>query len=382
MKTWHLIVASLMLATAGCRSDPAIAILERELRLKEDEVYRLQATVEDLRDSQQCHERTMSRSRSEDDDREQSTLRRRSGPGTKPPTVELPSKPRSEVPDTLKGPSDGLPPGLEVPEHLRGPSKPLNPKDSAPSVPPPKPTADRSSLPPLSEPDGPSLEKDAGVEPSRPRRMAMASRTVSSEPFTPGGDSRRVAGIVLNRTLTGGIGDENRPGDQGLLVVVEPRDRAGRLVDAPAEMSVVVIDPLQEGNAARVARWDFTAAEVASMFRRTNSGGAIHLTTAWPGEPPAHNKLRLFVRYVTADGRKLQADVPIEVALPGDKTARWNPAEAASRDEQPRNHREALESRRPDDTPVANAPPPAPRAAARPDDSQSRRPVWSPERRF
>jgi len=383
MKTWQLIVTSLiLLATAGCRSDPAVAILERELRLKEDEIYRLQATVEDLRDSQVCHDRSATRSRADDDDSEPSASRRRSGPSPRPPAVELPSKPGTEVPDTLKGPSDGLPPGLEVPENLRGPSKPLNPKDGAPGAPPSKPTAERTSLPSLDEPDGPALGRDAGAEPVRPRRMAMASRTVASEPLTPGCDSRRVAGIVLNRALTGGIGAEDRPGDQGLLIVAEPRDRAGRIVDAPAEMSVVVIDPAMQGNAARVARWDFNAAEVASMFRRTNAGPAIHLTTAWPNEPPAHSKLRLFVRYVTADGRKLQTDIPIEVALPGDKTARWNPSEAAPREERPRHRPEPVESPRPNDAPMASAPPPAARSAPRSDDSQSRRPVWSPERQF
>ena len=110
-------------------------------------------------------------------------------------------------------------------------------------------------------------------------------------------------------------------------MVVEPRDRAGRTVDAPADMSVVVIDPALEGNAARVARWDFTAAETAAMFRRSGSSLAIHLTMAWPGDPPAHHKLHLFVRYVTADGRKLQADQPIEVALAGDRTTRWTPSD-------------------------------------------------------
>jgi len=52
-----------------------------------------------------------------------------------------------------------------------------------------------------------------------------------------------------------------------LLVVVEPRDRTGRTVDAPANMSVVVIDPALEGNAARVARWDFTVAETAAELQ-------------------------------------------------------------------------------------------------------------------
>ena len=45
-------------------------------------------------------------------------------------------------------------------------------------------------------------------------------------------------------------------------------------------MSVVVIDPALDGNAARVARWDFTAAETAAMFRRSGAALAIHLTMA------------------------------------------------------------------------------------------------------
>ena len=59
MKSWHFAVVALaLLATAGCRSDPAIAVLERELRLKEDEIYRLRAAVEDLQDCGACQQQT------------------------------------------------------------------------------------------------------------------------------------------------------------------------------------------------------------------------------------------------------------------------------------------------------------------------------------
>ena len=117
-----------------------------------------------------------------------------------------------------------------------------------------------------------------------------------------------------------------------------------------------------------MARWDFTPAETAAMFRRSGSSRAIHLTTVWPGEPPAHHKLHLFVRYVTADGRKLQAGQPIEVVLPGDPTTRWT-ADAAS--QQPAD-REA---------PAAATSGPSPHAAKRSEEPKSERPVWSPERR-
>ena len=110
-------------------------------------------------------------------------------------------------------------------------------------------------------------------------------------PFTPSGDSRRVAAIALNRALTGGISAETGVGDRGLLVVVEPRDRAGRTIDAPAEMSVVLIDPALDGNAARVARWDFSAAETAAMFRRSGSG---------PGDSPDHDMAEPIRRSTTS----------------------------------------------------------------------------------
>ena len=58
----------------------------------------------------------------------------------------------------------------------------------------------------------------ADMNVARPRPVA----------FDPSGDSRHVASIALDRTLTGGINSGDGSGDQGLLVVVEPRDRAGR----------------------------------------------------------------------------------------------------------------------------------------------------------
>jgi hypothetical protein len=218
-----------------------------------------------------------------------------------------------------------------------------------------KPTSRSRSPAPLDS-DGPLLEKGPGGVSSRSGRVNLASLSASA-PLTPAGDSRHVAGIMLNRTLTGSILGEDRSGDQGLLVVVEPRDGDGRSVDAPAEINVVVLDPALKDEACRVARWDFTAAETAGMFRRSGSGQAIHLAAAWPADPPAHRKLHLFVRYVTADGRRLEANQPIEVVLPGDQTDRGTTADAG---------------------PAAG---PSPHTRAHGDDSEAQRPVWSPDRR-
>lgn len=326
MKTWHFAVVALLLpAIAGCRSDPNVAILERELRRKEDEIYRLKWAIEDLEDTSSCSDNWRPRS-SEPEAAPPS--------GATPPAIELPSRPSKGVPDSL------VPPGVpDVPEHLRGPS-------------------------------GPALEKDnVGVSAIVPLLGA---------PIRPSGDSRQTTTIALNRTMTGGISGGDADGDQGLMAVVEPRDSAGRPLDAPAEISVVVLDPAitdAEGKAVCVARWEYTTAETAELFRRSGSSLAIHLMMAWPDERPKHNKLHLFTRYVTADGRQLQADIPIEIALSGDRSSRWTPAELDRTEQQI----PAIEARRVEPPPVS-IPRPAPRMAARDRKPKMKRPVWSPER--
>ena len=73
-------------------------------------------------------------------------------------------------------------------------------------------------------------------------------------------DNSSVAQITLHPALTGGIGSGGRPGDEGLLVVVEPRDFGGNIVNAPGDISVALLDPALTGEQARLARWDFAAA--------------------------------------------------------------------------------------------------------------------------
>lgn len=273
MKTrqWSLLLlGAALLAAVGCRNPSAIPILERQLRLQEDEIWRLRMKLEEYED---CSSST--RWESTDNRRgEQPAPRRQPAQPSGAPAPQLditiPGQPSESVPDTLK----------------RG----------------------NSATPSSTEPRGPSLDHTSA--------------------FTPSGDSRQAASITIDPVLTGGINSGDRSGDQGVLVVVEPRNQSGQTIDAPAEMSVVVLDPASldaQGKAARVGRWDFTAAETAALFRRTESSRAVHLAMAWPNEGPKHNKLHVFVRYMTADGRRLETDRAIEVALPGEQQAGWTP---------------------------------------------------------
>ena len=147
-----------------------------------------------------------------------------------------------------------------------------------------------------------------------------------------------MAQITLHPALTGGIGTGGR-GDEGLLVVVEPRDFGGNIVNAPGNISVALLDPALTGDQARLAGWDFAAAETQRMIRSGAQPG-IHLRLPWVSTP-AHDRLKVFVRYTTRDGQKLQAERLISVAVDGPPPAPHEalpdaaPAQTAARPQRP-----------------------------------------------
>jgi hypothetical protein len=387
MNTWHGAVVLLMgLLMLGCRTDPRITALENELRLQEDRIYELQDSLKTAQESLEASQQDGEASRKDEGESDAASERispralappeppaklapaerkpaKTTTPSGSPKTEELPELQiempapgdfKTDVPETLKStPAPGelpLPKLRDAPKAIPNPSRG---KDAPGEAPPFQPGANKGA--------GPALPRaDAGsIDPA----------------------SARVQKITLDELLTGAFDVDGRPGDDGLSVVVQPLDDNGRRAVAAGPISVVVIDPAISGEAARVARWDFTAEETAAMYRKSGSAEGFHLELRWPDQTAIrHDELRLFVRYTTADGRKLHAEKPIEVALAGgppprDATARSTPAWRRKEVIEPQPQTPDFSSSRLE----SPAPPPPPSDA--PVAQSSRRPTWSPERR-
>ncbi len=277
MRTLQLTLLALALCAAGCATN-STTLLERDLRMQEDKIYQLQAMLDDscaARESTIRENEALKRELAGGDpgpgsDRDRDRDRRGSpgrGGDLVPPTVELPGSSSDDDPSRSRG---------------RGKS----PKLEAPTIELPEPS------------DSPGVEMDPGD----------ASTVLE----------RRPTQLVINKRLTGGLDRDGHDGDEGLLVVFEPRDAAGHLVRFPGTVSVVVMDPAQEGAAARVARWDFAANEVTSHFQNTVLGKGLQFELPWPSDPPKNRQLQLFVRFTTEDGKKLTAETSIEIRPPSD----------------------------------------------------------------
>jgi len=207
---------------------------------------------------------------------------------------------------------------------------------------------------------------------------------------------RRVTHMVLNPHLTGGRDFDRSSGDDGITVVVEPRNADNVFVPIAGPISIVLLDPMLAGEAARVARWEIDQDEVEErlqlgMLQRTG----ITLNLPWPSGPPKNSDLHLFVRYVTPQGEKLKADAELSILLPGQVASRWTP-KSSKRNHQVESVSEAIQDNfkqrgtnislaMPDEhvmqaSTYSNPSPTSPVESTAVDTSAQQRPQWRPFR--
>jgi hypothetical protein len=345
MRTFLIVLALAVMASFGCRTNSGQVLLERDLRLQEDRIWQLESMLDDA-----CAAR-------EATIRENNELKK-----------ELTRAERGGPPAELDSSS---------------PSRPDPGPPSTPKLELPKLEVPQLEIPGVEMPDGGGIAPPAQLPPDDGKGAVIE-----------GPPSQ----LVINKRLTGGLDHDGRPGDEGVLLAFEPRDAQGRLVNGPGTVSVVLVDPALEGAAARLARWNFDAAEVPGHFRNSPFGRGLQFELPWPGDPPTQRDLRLFVRFTTPEGKKITADAPIDVrtaANPRRSTDNGSGTDShrAARETSPRSR---LKSSRPATSPPAeNAPKgdpidrraattpaeddndaaPAERQATRPD-----RPTWRPYR--
>lgn len=321
MDSWRwLLMPLLLLSALGCRAGRLTEPLERENRHLEDVIYELEDQLHELQAQlDSCH-------------RENATLRRQlasgetSTNGGRVPADDL-RPPRTE----LGEPTFELP----LPRRSIETEQPAPPFQGPPLISPPSDDRPDGILPQ----HGPEelFESDEFFEAeqiSPTSALQAITKKKVSQPIT----DARVAKITLNRQLTGGHNRDSHPGDDGVMVVVEPRNAAGQVLRAAGELSIVVLDPKLEGAERRIARWDFDAEETEKLFKKTLLGEGIHLALPWPGEPPQNTQLMLLVRFRIGEQEHI-ADQSIRVKLPvqhdGVEPASFESAEVEAQAVQP-----------------------------------------------
>ncbi len=237
--------------------------------------------------------------------------------------------------------------------------------EAAPAPPPEAPVIEVPSREPA-----PLPPPGIGASALRPSEEQPAAAT---EPA-----NTKITHLHLNPLLTGGADFDGQSGDDGLVVVLEPRNSDDDHLLQAGPVSIVVLDPARQGDAARVARWDFDLSAARQALAAAPPARGMKFELPWPAAPPASTRLKLFVRYETPDGRKLQTDREIHLAPAGEASPGWTPrpggpvaaavAQAASL---PPPHVSA---------PSPSADLPTPPAELSSDSRPGQLPAWSPHR--
>jgi outer membrane murein-binding lipoprotein Lpp len=142
---------------------------------------------------------------------------------------------------------------------------------------------------------------------------AAQSRAGPPGPQAPGA-YMPVRAIEIGRG-TGGVDEDGAPGDEGLMVVIVPRDEDGSAVKAPGRALVAAWEITPAGLKTPIGSWDLPA----DRLRRTWKSGLISTGyfVAVPWQTlPSTDRVRVAVRFVAADGRAYEADRDVSVRPP------------------------------------------------------------------
>jgi hypothetical protein len=141
-----------------------------------------------------------------------------------------------------------------------------------------------------------------------PTRLAAES----DDPF-------RATSIGLHRA-TGGTDSDGKVGDEGLRVVVQPKDASGDVVKRAGAFEIELFDLAIDKGDRRLGKWQYTVDQAAKEWVSGIFGvSGYSFQIPWPeGRVPQHDHLTVAVRMTTLDGRPLTAQKDVVITLPGE----------------------------------------------------------------
>jgi len=113
-------------------------------------------------------------------------------------------------------------------------------------------------------------------------------------------------------TGTGGRDDDNIPGDEGLMVVIVPKDDDGTTVKAMAHATVTALEVSKEGLKRPIGRWEVPPEQLRRTWKSGLLSNGYFVPLQWD-TPPTTDRVRVILRFTTTDGRSYETDKDVKV---------------------------------------------------------------------
>lgn len=288
----------------GCRNDPYLAahieLQNAARRAVEDQLYEAQFEAE-------SKTKEIDRLRKENEQLRKG--RSSSGSGSSPTAP-------AAAPDRLTTP-DIQPPAIEMPNSTPAPgqSPAAQPEEELGPLQPPVVEPGTPTDPPATK----ATSSGNSRTPARPASAAAANHAMATLDL----NDPRVDQIWINSDLSSASDWDGKAGEDGINLVIEPRNREGKYLPLAGPVSVVVLNPTAAGEKKRIARWDLDPKQVDQQMRQSDNSQGIQLKLPWPDRPPQDRRFQVVVRYVTADGRKLESASALPLGTPRRSADQW-----------------------------------------------------------
>jgi hypothetical protein len=134
----------------------------------------------------------------------------------------------------------------------------------------------------------------------------------------------RVRAIDFHPGLCRGLNKDDQPGDEGIALVLVPRNQKGSFVPGNGKVTVVMEESV-EGATTRLGQWDFSSSDIAEQIEPVGDGQGIHLELLWKDTTPTSHLIDVYVRYTDELGITAVNHRPIHLrkSSPGQST--WTP---------------------------------------------------------
>jgi hypothetical protein len=164
-----------------------------------------------------------------------------------------------------------------------------------------------------------------------PNQLASASSERAQLKFGAEKPSdMRIVELAFHPSLSRAVNFDDQSDDDGLYLVLQPKNVEGQLVPTFAALEIAVHDPARLGKdgpneTSRVGRWNYSANEVKSKFQPIGTSQGIHLTLPWNGPDPQADRVLVYVRYTLPDGRQVVNEKTFLVSTKGNMRTVWVP---------------------------------------------------------
>jgi hypothetical protein len=155
--------------------------------------------------------------------------------------------------------------------------------------------------------------------------QALEARGKSGRIPTKPTDSR-VREIDWHPTMCRAQNSDGKPGDDGLYLVLIPRNTAGQFVPSLGALTLVVEETLADGSVARIGRYEFSEAELKDYLEPVGSAPGLHIPIRWTEQRPAGTSVEVYAKLTMPDGSTMvnRRTIPLRrTAAMGPST--WTP---------------------------------------------------------